>query len=92
MISELPNGIVRADGRSEIVAIEAFFGVTFPDDRDYETLAGFLLSEIGRVPVTGDEHRWRTMSFRVAEADDTRIISVEIEIVEASEVLDEIAS
>ena len=37
--------------------ISSRVGVTIPEDSDYETLAGFVLKELGRIPEPGDEVR-----------------------------------
>jgi putative hemolysin len=47
-----------------------------PENRDYETLAGFILSQMHRLPTTGewvDAHGWR---FEVVDLDGRRIDKV----------------
>lgn len=86
-IQEIAHDILRADARVPIEDIEKYFGVRFPDDVDYESLGGFILSEMGSVPAAGDEFQWQAMFFRIVEADEKKIITVEIERV--SEAVDE---
>ncbi len=47
---------------------------------DYETLAGFLLEEFGRIPVRGDAVVWEHATFEILAADRRRIGSVKITI------------
>ncbi|MFT4124300.1 MAG: hemolysin family protein [Microbacteriaceae bacterium] len=48
-------------------------GVTVPDDGPYETVAGWLMSELGRMPVVGDEVAIEAGVFRVERLDGRRI-------------------
>ena len=47
-------------------------------DEDYDTLAGMLIKEQGRVPKTGEAIRVENCLFRVLEADDRRLSSIEV--------------
>jgi len=73
------GGIVSADARTDIEDLESFFDLTFPEESDYETLAGFLLSEAGEIPAVNDEIVWKDLTFTIVEADEKQIIRVEIE-------------
>ncbi|CAN5258728.1 hemolysin family protein [soil metagenome] len=48
-------------------------GVTVPDDGPYETVGGYLMSELGRLPVVGDEIAIDRGVFRVERLDGRRI-------------------
>ena len=69
---------VRADARITISDIETHYDMEFPDHPDYETLGGFLMAQSGNVPSPDDEVMWEDLVFRVLEADQKRVISVEI--------------
>lgn len=71
--------MLRADARVHIYEVGDYFGVDLPDEKDYETLGGFLMSEVGAVPEVGEEVRWEDLIFRVVEADEKKVICVEIE-------------
>lgn len=94
-ILEIGPDILRADARVPIEHIEQYFGVHFPDEVDYESLGGFILAEMGSVPTPGEEFQWKAMFFRIIDADEKKIITVEVERIsevmedEASEGLDE---
>lgn len=47
--------------------------VVVPDDGPYETVAGFIMSELGRLPVVGDSVTVDTGVFRVERLDGRRI-------------------
>jgi CBS domain containing-hemolysin-like protein len=60
-------GILRPDELLERT------GVKVPEDGPYETVAGWLMSEIGRLPVTGDEVEIAAGRFRIERLDGRRI-------------------
>ena len=92
-LSEI-NGVVIADARTDIEDLEEFFETDFPEAADYETLAGFLLSEAGEIPAINDEIFWKQFKFKIIDADEKQIIQVEIEkglTPEESEALEELS-
>ncbi len=42
-------------------------------DADYETLAGFILTNFGRIPQVGDHFTWRGLRFEIVDMDANRI-------------------
>jgi len=48
-------------------------GITVPEDGPYETVAGFVMSELGRLPVVGDIVAIDTGEFAVERLDGRRI-------------------
>jgi CBS domain containing-hemolysin-like protein len=52
-------------------------GLVLPEG-DYETLAGFLLHELGRIPVRGESVTWHDVEFEILTADRRRIESVQV--------------
>ncbi|AYF98735.1 HlyC/CorC family transporter [Protaetiibacter intestinalis] len=48
-------------------------GVTVPDDGPYETVAGWIMSELGRIPAAGDTVDIDAGTFRVERMDGRRI-------------------
>ena len=60
-------GMLRPDELSERA------GLSVPDDGPYETVAGYVMSELGRLPVVGDIVRITTGELRVERLDGRRI-------------------
>ncbi len=75
----LPDNKIIADGRVSIWDLEKALAVDFPDEGDYETLAGFIVSHAGYLPTAGTVISWGGLRFTVKEADAKRIATVEIE-------------
>lgn len=78
---EIGENRVIADARIGIDEIEDYFDVEMPDEPDYDSLGGFLLSWKGSVPRPGDEIRFKHLLFRIVSANAKRIDSVEIKAV-----------
>ncbi|MGC3021528.1 MULTISPECIES: hemolysin family protein [unclassified Brevibacterium] len=53
--------------------ISSTIGITIPEDSDYETLAGFVLKELGRIPEPGDHVRTDDALIRVERMHGRRI-------------------
>jgi CBS domain containing-hemolysin-like protein len=60
-------GALRPDELKERV------GVTVPEDGPYETVAGFVMSELGRLAVIGDTVELVSGTLRVERLDGRRI-------------------
>ncbi|NDH65825.1 MAG: HlyC/CorC family transporter, partial [Microbacteriaceae bacterium] len=63
--SVLFPGMIRPDELAEMA-------INVPDDAAYETVAGFIMSALGRVPVSGDEVPIENGSLRVERMDGRR--------------------
>ena len=77
-IKVLSDGVVLADGSVPLRELEQHLGVDFPEGGDYETLGGFLTATAGRVPPPGSLVVWGGLTFTVKQADDRRVLKVEI--------------
>ena len=62
----------------EIEFFNALVGSSITDAHA-ETIAGFMINQLGRIPAVGDEVKVGKLSLRVLDADSRRIRSVEVE-------------
>jgi CBS domain containing-hemolysin-like protein len=70
---------VQIDGLTSIRDLEAQYGVEFPRDDAYETLAGFLLLRLGHIPQGGEQVQLGDYRFTVLSLDGHRIAQVKLE-------------
>jgi len=71
-----PDGSWLLDGALPVDEFRDIFeGVGLPEG-DYETLAGFTLVQLGRIPATGDRFEWGGMAFEVVDMDGNRVDKV----------------
>ena len=79
-IRRLSDGRVTVDGSTSIEDVEELTGAELSDD-DSETIAGFILSSLGRIPAA-DEHpsvEAEGLRFTAVRTDGRRILEVLIE-------------
>ena len=72
------DGTSVVDGSINIYDIEENFEIEFPDDRDYDTLAGFILDDIGDIPKQGEVVFLKEYQFTVLEVLSNRIDKIEV--------------
>jgi CBS domain containing-hemolysin-like protein len=79
-IEHLPDGSARIDGMTLIEEINAAFGLNLADSI-YDTIAGFMLGRLGRIPQPGDtvEDPESGIRLRVEEMERLRIARVGLE-------------
>lgn len=81
VIEQNPDGSWTADGDVDIRDVEATLDLPHLDTdarRAYRTLAGFILSSLGRVPEAGDEVAAGNAAFRVEQMDGRRIEKIRV--------------
>jgi putative hemolysin len=49
-----------------------------PDEEEYETLGGFVMMQLGRIPQPADKFEWDGLCFEVMEMDDKRVDKVQV--------------
>jgi CBS domain containing-hemolysin-like protein len=64
--SVLFPGMIRPDELAEMA-------IKVPDDGSYETVAGYIMSRIGRIPTVGDELEIENGTLRVERMDGRRV-------------------
>ncbi|MDA1027066.1 MAG: hemolysin family protein [Planctomycetota bacterium] len=82
---ELPPAIARVDddrwemdARFQIYDLNELLETEIPEDDDFDTVAGFMLERLGRVPVVGEVVEAAGIRFEVLEAQPTRIERVSV--------------
>lgn len=75
----LSDDAVLVDAGIPLEELEEYFDVQFPDDDDFDSLAGFLLERVGGVPVSGRELRWEGLDFCVIRSTKKKIETVSVE-------------
>jgi len=72
------DGTKIVDGSINIYDIEEYFNINFPDNRDYDTLAGFILDSIGNIPKKGQEVKFDKFTFKVILLEQNRIEKIKV--------------
>ncbi len=69
--SWLLDGMLEVDEFKEIFKLHVL-----PHEDEYETLSGFVMVSLGRVPVTADHFEWHGLRFEVIDMDGRRVDKV----------------
>jgi len=72
-------GDLELDGATRIRDLESEYGIDIAADAGFETLAGFLLYRLGRIPRAGETLEHEGRRFTVTEMERNRIARVRIE-------------
>jgi putative hemolysin len=84
--SWLLDGMLAVDEFKEIFHLE-----TLPGEKKdaYQTLGGFIFTQMGRVPSVSDYFEWNNLRFEVVDMDGKRIDKVLVSSIEPKNVTDE---
>ncbi|MCW5838195.1 MAG: HlyC/CorC family transporter [Labilithrix sp.] len=77
-IQKLAEGRYVADAAIPIADLEVHLGKKLPEDGDFESLGGLIVHRAGRVPEVGATVTLDGYKLIVREADETRVVKVEI--------------
>jgi len=75
--SEAP--ILEVEGSITIRDLDTRYGLELPGDAGFETLAGFLLFQLGYIPKQGETVEYGGRKFTITEMDHNRIARVRVE-------------
>ena len=70
------------DGTISLRDLESQYELQLPRDSGFETLAGFMLSQLQKIPEVGDSFHYEGRQYTVEEMDGRRISRVRIETVQ----------
>ncbi|MEO8962768.1 MAG: hemolysin family protein [Ginsengibacter sp.] len=90
VITEREDGTYLIDGQIQFYDFLTKFDKTVwinEGENEFDTLAGFILHELKRIPGTGDKFIWRGFEFEIVDMDGQRIDKILVKI--SSEIKDE---
>lgn len=76
------SGALEVEGTIPIRDLEMQYGIELPAEGEYETLAGYLMFRLGRIPRQGDAVEHGGRRYTVSEMEFNRIAAVRIEKIE----------
>jgi len=72
------------EGSVNIRDLESQYQLVLPNDAGFETLAGFVLSRLQKIPSVGDAFDFEGRRYKVEEMEGHRIAKVKIETLETA--------
>jgi CBS domain containing-hemolysin-like protein len=79
-IRKIDDDTCEALGRAHVDQINAIMDFDLPEDKDFDTIGGFVFNEFGRVPAAGESITWQdAVRVTVLEASRRRVNRVRLE-------------
>jgi putative hemolysin len=78
-LDSLASGAVILDGSSNIRDLEVQYDIVLPRDHGFETLGGFVMAQLGRIPKGGETFDFDGRRYTVLQMEGRRIARVKIE-------------
>ncbi len=76
---ERGNGVYSIEGGMSVREINRRFELNLPESEDYTTIAGFMITQAGRLLVPNDAVQWNSTKFTVERVARRRITRVRME-------------
>ena len=80
MIFELGKDVVEVDARVHIDDLNEQFGYGLPEGKDFDTIGGFVITQVGKVPQAGDSLTWQQLRIDILESDERKVTKLRIEV------------
>ena len=84
-ITRIDDRTVEIDGRVHVDDLNDALKLEIPEDEDYDTVAGLVISELGRIPVANEDLLAYNARLTVLEADERKITRLRVEVLEEGE-------
>jgi len=76
-VTQRQDGSWLLDGMLDIDEFKGLFHLgILPNEDDYETLAGFVMASLGKIPSSSDQFEWEGLRFEVMDMDARRVDKV----------------
>lgn len=73
------DGSWLLDGMLPVEDFKEIFNIRhLPDEQEYETLGGFVMLHLGRIPDVADRFDWNNLTFEVMDMDNKRVDKVQV--------------
>lgn len=78
-VVEVEPGVYDISGRSEVRTLADEYHIDIPEDDDYQTLAGYILSSTANLPAQGDTIRLDGITFTILKRTATRLELIRVD-------------
>ena len=75
-VVKLASDAYKVEGSADIEEVAREIGFDLPEDYDYDTVGGFVMANLEKVPEKGDEFEYGGFKFIVGEVDKNRVQEV----------------
>jgi len=78
-VQSLPNGIMLIDASLAIRDLNEDYGFDIQESNEYDTIGGFIISNLQRLPAVGDSYNTETRKFTIVSMKGRRILKLKAE-------------
>ena len=78
-VQSLPNGAMLIDASLAIRDLNEDYGFDIPESNEYDTIGGFLISNLQRLPAVGDSFNTESMKFIIVSMKGRRVLKLKAE-------------
>jgi CBS domain containing-hemolysin-like protein len=79
-LTRIDDSTVEVDAKLRIDELNDELDVQLPEGKDYDTVGGFVLSDLGRIPSVGEEVMHNNVQIRIIDADDRKISRLRVSV------------
>jgi len=80
LIKQVDAQTLEIDARTRIDQLNEEYNLRLPESEDYETIGGFIFSNLGRIPVPDETFQHNNFLFTIVGASERKIHTVRLEI------------
>jgi len=77
-VKKVDDRTIEVDARTYVDDLNDEYELDLPEDEDYDTVGGFVLSRLGYVPKAGEQLDYKRLKFTIASAEPRRINRITI--------------
>jgi CBS domain containing-hemolysin-like protein len=79
-IIAIERNVIEVDARVHIDDLNEQFRFGIPEDGDFDTIGGFVLTQLACIPHSGDDFTWKNLRVKVLDADKRSVKRLLIEV------------
>jgi len=80
LLRRVGENVIEADGRCPIDDVNDVLHLQLPEDAEYDTLGGFVVSALGHIPKKDETFRRRGVQFTALEVDERRVKKLRVQV------------
>lgn len=77
-VLKLKDGSLSVDGSMSLHDLREDYKIRLPEEMPYDTLAGFILDELAKIPVGGETITYENQLFTVTKVEGRRIVRIKV--------------
>ncbi len=78
-VKEIDQNTIEVDARTYVDDLNDQFELNLPEDEDYDTIGGFVFSQLGYIPKSGEGLNYENLKFTIVSAEARRIKRIKIQ-------------